>query len=635
MKKLYPHQAGTLFGICVIIFNSITAIAQDISSIDDLKKLSVEELMNIEVTSVSKKPEKLDEVASAIQVITNEEIRRSGATNIPEALRLASNLQVAQLNSSAWIISARGFNAAFSNKLLVMIDGRTVYTPLFAGVFWDVQNYPLEDVERIEIISGPGGAIWGANAVNGVINIITKKASETQGVYASAGIGTFLRENATLRYGGKINSNLSYRLYGMYFRRDHTLLPNESDNTDKWKLGQAGFSVDWTPSDADDIIISGNLYGGTHDNTPSESTVDGQNILTRWSRKFDNGGSLVIQAYYDRTWRRDIPSTISDQTETVDFEFDHSFQLARSNRFVWGGGYRFMDSQTHNGTPLLGLVPPMRRMYLYSGFIQDELSFINERLKLTLGGKIQHNVFSGFEVQPTARLAWTASVNTFWGSVSRAIRAPSRIDVDYHLPTFPLPPESPSVAGGPNFTSEKLVAWEAGYRFHSSGNVSLSVSVFNNKYDDLYSVEALPNTLTYQIQNGTEGTSQGVEFTGKFQISKSWRLHAGYSYFDKTLKNKPGRIYDHSDLGNDAKNRVVIHSILDLPKNFQFDVTFRYIDTLPKPHVSDYSTFDARLAWIYKKVELSVVGQNLYENQHAEFVNYIPRAIYANVACRF
>lgn len=613
----------------------VGAYGQETAAPEDLKKLSIEELMDLQVTSVSRRPEKLTEVASAIQVITHDEIRRSGATSIPEALRLAPNLQVAQLNSSAWIISARGFNATFSNKLLVMIDGRTVYSPLFAGVFWDVQNVLLEDVDRIEVISGPGGTAWGANAVNGVINIITRKASETQGLYASAGAGSYLRENASLRYGGVLGSNLSYRVYGLYANRDHTDFNQDSVNADAWRMAQGGFALDWKASGADEVSVQGNVYGGLHKNRPENSTVDGQNALARWSHNFRDESTLVVQAYYDRTWRRDIPSTISDQMETYDLDIDHSFTLGKLQTIVWGGGYRFMRDESHNSTPIIGLLPNARDMKLFSTFVQDEIGLVNDQLKLIVGTKLQHNTFSGFELQPSARVAWVQNYYTIWAAASRAVRAPSRIDVDYFLPTFPVPAGVPNVAGGPNFTSEKVVAWEAGYRFQPSVSTSFSLAAFYNQYDDLYSVEALPNTVTYQIQNGTEGNSRGVEFSGRVRPGNKWRLRGGYSYFYKELSNKPGRTYDYSALGNDAENRVTFQSMLDLPANFQLDVTFRYIDPLPKPAVPDYMTFDARIAWVHGPWEIAVIGQNLMDEKHQEYLTLIPRTIYGNIACRF
>lgn len=602
---------------------------------DELKKMSMEELMNLEVTSVSRRAEKLTAAASAIQVITRDDIRRSTATNLPEVLRLATNLQVAQINSYAHIISARGFNNIFANKLLVMIDGRTVYSPLFAGVFWDAQSVVLEDIERIEVISGPGGTLWGANAVNGVINIITKNAEETQGLYASGRVGTFLRRQGVLRYGGKIGSDVSYRVYAQHSDRDHTLLPDGTSNADQWGFTQTGFRLDWTPSQADQLTVLGNFYGGTEQTQPQSSTLDGQNVLGRWTHAFSDHSELILQLYFDRTWRRDIPSTISDELATYDVEIDHRFTLQDRHNILWGMGYRLMQNDTRNSTEFVGFLPNRRDMNLFSVFIQDEISLMPEVFKLTLGTKLLHNVFTGFEFHPTARIAWTPLVqHMLWSAVSRAVRAPSRIDVDYYIPTTPVAPGNPSVAGGPNFVSEKVIAYELGYRVQPSAQLSLSLATFYNQYNDLYSVEALPGTQTYQIQNGTEGRSWGAEFSFTHQPLEQWRLRGGYTFFNKNLENKPGRSYDTSMLGYDAQNQLMLQSILNMPWNFQLDITARYLDELPGMS-PDYFTFDARLAWVHKQWEFSVNGQHLWEETHVQWGAEIPRNIFGKVSCQF
>ena len=607
---------------------------------DTLKKLSIEELMNVEinVTSVSRRPEKLTEVASAIQVITQEDIRRSAATSLPEALRLSPNLQVAQLSANAWIVSARGFNAPFSNKLLVMIDGRTVYSPLFAGVFWDAQSVLLEDVERIEIISGPGGTLWGANAVNGVINIITKSAADTKGLYVSAAAGTFFKDHEAIRYGGKIGSDFSYRVYGQHTNRGYTYNADGTRNTDNWGLLQGGFRTDWNISKKNTLMVQGNAYGGTEYTAPTKSTFDGQNVLGKWAHTFSSKSELIVQAYYDRTWRRDIPSTISDQLNTYDIDFQHRFPVGNRHSILWGGGYRLMQDLTLNSTIYAGFLPNKMDMSLFSGFIQDEISIAPDKLKFTIGSKIQHNVFTGFEFQPSGRIAWTPNQqHTIWGAVSRAVRMPSRIDVDYYIPTYPLPPTTQHVGGGPDFRSESVIAYELGYRCQPSSKLSLSLATFYNQYYDLYSVEALSGTAVYQIQNGTQGYSYGAEFSGTWQVMDKWKLRGGYTFFSKTLSNKPGHTYDFSPLGYDAQNIVLVQSMINLPWNLQFDITGRYIDRLyGYDVVPDYFSFDTRLAYEFKKVvELSLVGQNLWEKRHIEYEFQIPRSVYGKVTCRF
>lgn len=610
------------------------------SSTMALKSMSLEELMNIEVTTVSRAPVKLTEVASAIQVITRNDILRSGATNVPEALRLVSNLQVAQLNASAWIVSSRGFNTIFANKLLVMIDGRTVYTPLFGGVLWELQNLLLEDIERIEVVSGPGGTLWGANAVNGVINIITRNTADSRGTYVSGLAGDFINHAVAVRHGGKINDKLFYRVYAQNFRRNNTLLPEDEENTDAWSLSQIGFRMDWRPSDKDAVMFQGDFYEGKKENVPAESPFDGQNTMVRWKHTFSERSELSVQGYFDRYWRDDVPGTIADQLQTFDVDVQHLFRAGDRHKLLWGVGYRNVNDHVVNRTVNVGLLPERKNLDLVSGFIQDAIS-LGKKTELTLGTKLLHNVYSGFEIQPSARIAYSSNEQrTVWAAISRAIRAPSRLDVDYFLPTYPLPPEAPKVAGGPDFTSEKLLAYEAGYRFQPSASSTFSIAGFYNLYDDVYSVEALPGTLTYQIQNGSEGESWGGEVAGTWQVTDTWRVRLGYTYFDKDLRSKPGRIFDPQYLGNDSRNIAILQSILDLPKGFQLDVAARYLDYLPRTlataKVPEYFTFDTRLAYTWKSLELSIVGQNLWKENHVEFGTLnIPRSFYGRVVARF
>ncbi len=603
----------------------------------NLKRLSIEDLLNLEVTSVSRRAEKLSEVASAIQVITQEDIRRSGATSLPEALRLATNLQVAQFNSYASIISARGFNYIFANKLLVMIDGRTVYSPQFAGVYWDLQSVLLEDIERIEVISGPGGTIWGANAVNGVINVITKSAADTKGLYASAAAGTYLKRFGALRYGGKIGSKLSYRVFAQQNDRNNTFLPDGNKHADEWGLTHGGLRLDWALSKQNHLMLQGNLYDGKEETMPNSSTFDAQNVMGRWTRQFSATSELVVQAYFDRTWRQDKPSTFDDELKTYDLEIDHRFAIGKRHSLLWGIGYRLMQNHSINNTDFVALLPARRNMDLYSVFLQDEITLVPEKFRFILGTKLQHNEFTGLEIQPSARMAYTPNAShTLWGAISRAVRTPSRIDRDYHIPGYPVAPPDPSVAGGPNFDSEKVIAYELGYRAQPGSKVSLSLAAFYNLYKDLYSVDPLPGTQTYQIQNNTEGSSWGAEFAGTYQLLQNWRIRGGYTYFNKELQNKPGSAFNYAILGNDAAHRALLQSFVELPGNLQLDVTGRYVSSLPNPAVPEYFTYDARLAWLYKEwLEISLIGQNLGKDRHVEFANEIPRSVYGKVTCRF
>ncbi|MES2276140.1 MAG: TonB-dependent receptor plug domain-containing protein [Bacteroidota bacterium] len=620
-----------------------TASDTTLLSVQEIKKMTVEELMNIEVTSVSKRPEKLSEVASAIQVITNEDIRRSGASSLPEALKLSPNLQVAQYNAYAWIISARGFNNVFSNKLLVMIDGRTVYSPLFAGVYWDAQSVPLQDIDRIEVISGPGGTLWGANAVNGVINIITKKAKDTRGLYLSAAAGSYLHDQFSARYGGSIGSAITYRIYGQRNDIDRTQNAARQDNSDNWSFSQGGLRMDYDAGGKDKFSLQANFQGGTEHTNPGPSSFDEQDGMIYWSHTISGTSALLVQAYYDRNWRRDLPSTINDQLQTYDINLQHHFRLGKINRLLWGAEYRLMQDNSQNTTTFVGFVPAMRNLQLYSGFIQDDIQLVPDAVKLTVGTKLLNDIYTGFELQPSARLTWTpGNKQTLWAAVSRAVRTPSRIDVDYHIPTYPVPASTQNVGGGPNFVSEKLVAYELGYRVQPTSNTSLSAALFYNNYRDLYSVEVVPGTKTYLIQNGMEGNSQGVELSGLCQVSKGWRLRGGYTFFHKNIRDKPGHSFDTTYEGTDPQHQGVLQSMLDLSKHFQLDLTGRYVSGRPLsviagvPLVNAYSNLDARLAWHSGKLELSMVAQNMLNPSHVEFAsNRIPRNFYGKIALGF
>ena len=608
-----------------------------------LKSMSMEELMNIEVFSVSRRLEKLSETASAIQIITGEELRRSGATNIPEALRLATNLQVEQLQSNAWIISSRGFNSVFANKLLVMINGRNIYTPLFAGVMWDVQSVLLEDVDRIEVISGPGGTIWGANAVNGVVNIITKSADETQGVYASVATGSHLTDRVAVRYGGKIGEKISYRAFIKREHRDFTTLDNGQQNEDAWNLTHAGLRMLWEIDDQKDLTIIGNVYGGMSFSEPERTTYDGQNITARYDHAYSETSQLMVQAFFDRTWREDIPSTFTDQLHTVDVNVQHSFSPSKRHRMIWGGSYRWMESLVTSETDFVGFVPELRTMPLYDVFFQDEISLLPEKLYLTVGAKLQYNIFTEYELKPNARLSYIISPrHNIWTAVSRGVRTPSRIDVDYHLPTFPVPSDVPSVQGGPDFISEKLIAYELGYRARPTQKIMLSLAGFYNTYDDLYSVEAIPGTQTYQITNSSEGTSYGVEFTGTIQLFQQWRIRGGYTWFQKELSTTAPAPFNVNSLGFDPEHQMVIHSMADLTDDLHLDVILRGRTADENSVADDYLTFDVRIGWdVTNWLELSAVGQNLGDTHYHGYASGVsvptrmePR-ILGKIACRF
>ena len=597
-----------------------------------LKKLSLEQLMAIEVSSVSRRPERLSDAASAIQVITREDIQRSGATRLPEALRLATNLEVDQLDASQWAISARGFNSPLANKLLVLIDGRTVYSPLFAGVFWDAQDVLLEDVEQIEVISGPGATLWGANAVNGVINITTRKAKDTQGLLALGGGGTELQGFGGARYGGRIGSQAQFRVYGKYSERDGTELPTGEDVSNDWRFGQGGFRLDWDASTRNLITLQGDLYDGRTDQPgPTDGLLRGANVVGRWSRKLSARSDFQLQLYVDRTHRM-IPGSYDDVLSTYDLDFQHRIVLGGRHEIVWGVGYRLVDDDFKSAALLI--LPEKVSLETFSAFVQDEIALGN-RLHLTLGTKVEHNDYTDFEFQPSLRLAWQMSERqTLWAAVSRAVRTPSRLDRDLAI----LP--------GLNFNSEEVVAYEAGYRGQATGRLSFSVSAFYNDYDDLRSREPpTPPNLFPSLANGQEGKSYGVESTARLRVRDWWQLQGGWTELRVDIHPKPGsldRTFGSAEAA-DSKHHLSLRSSFDLPGHLGLDAGFRYVSAITNPivPVPGYSELDLRLAWLARpKLELSVVGQNLLHRRHVEFgvagsMQAIKRGVYAKAVWRY
>jgi iron complex outermembrane recepter protein len=649
---------GATAAILAMCIGSAPAQADSGSStIGELKQLNVEDLMNIQVTSVARHPEKLIEAASAIQVITHEDIRRSGATNIPEALRLADNLQVAQKNSHDWAISARGFNTDLANKLLVMVDGRTVYTPLYSGVFWDVQDYLLEDIDRIEVISGPGGALWGANAVNGVINIITKSAADTQGLYAEAGGGSQPQGFAGVRYGGMLAPDTSFRVYGKYFERTDELQADGSSAMDAWRQGRGGFRVDSERSAQDRLTLQGDVYGGPEEmQSRGTANTSGDNILGRWSHRFSEQSDLTLQSYFDQTHLSDPTAAavfsgielapagvLHDDLDTYDVDFQHRFRLGPANRIVWGLGFRHTRDVVGN-TPALAFLPAILDQDLYSAFVQDEIQLRND-LSFTLGSKLEHNDYTGFEVEPDARLSWTVSPQqALWAAISRAVRTPSRIDRDL---SEPAPPYLVILKGGSNFKSETVIAYELGYRAQIGSKFAASISSFYNDYNDVRSTSYTPGTLfPFYFANNVAGHTEGLELSGNYQVSDDWSLHAGYTLLQEHLHVKPGQ-YDLNDAHNEAadpEHQVSLRSSVNLPGRVNFDAALRWVDTLYNTTgtVPAYFEMDTRLAWhAGDRLELSIIGQNLLHGDHTEYGTPDPtrgeiqRSVYGKIAWQY
>ena len=629
----------------VVILASVLSIisAQTTSSptSSSLKDLSVEELMDLEVTSVSRRPEKLSDTASAIQVITNADIRKSGATTIGEALRLASNLHVAQVDSSSWAISGRGFNNTTANKMLVLIDGRTVYTPLYAGVFWDAQDTLLEDIERIEVITGPGATLWGANAVNGVISITTKRAADTQGLLLETGGGTQPGGFLNLRYGDHLGSNGSYKVYGKMFDRNHTFYANGRDARNDWKLAQGGFRFDWDKTRTNRFTVQGDFYDGQLDQLNSPDTdIKGGNVLGRWSLSLSEESDLSLQFYYDRT-HRNIPHTFAEDLSTYDLDFQHRFSPGRRHQLIWGLGYRQLHDDIQNSA-FFAFLPTQITRRAYSGFLQDEITLLKERLSLTVGTKVEHNDYTGVEFQPSVRTAWKIDHRqTAWAAISRAVRTPSRIDREFFVPASP----PFLLAGGPDFQSEVLNAYELGYRLRPHELVSFAISSFYNDYDKLRSLErANPSQpLPVIIGNGLRGKSWGAELTADYLVTKWWRLHGGFT--EMRLNIHPTETSADRTNGNgeshDPNRHALLRSSFEPARNLQIDSALRFVSQIVNQQLPGYAELDTRLAWQPKRsLEFSIVGQNLLHSRHAEFGaplnrQEIPRSVYGKIVWTF
>lgn len=606
------------------------------------KGLSLEELMSIEVTSVSRHAERLSRSASAIQVVSGDDIHWSGATSIPEALRLAPNLQVAQVNANEWAISARGFNNVLANKLLVMIDGRTVYTPLFAGVYWDAQDVLLEDVDRIEVISGPGGTLWGANAVNGVINILSKGAEDTQGGYVSVGVGTFLRDSGAVRYGERLATDLYYRVYAKRSDRDSTIELDGDEANDDWHMTQGGFRLDWIPG-ATRVTLQGDYYDG-RPNQVGDAPLEtrGGNVLGRWSRALSPDSDLRLQVYYDHTWR-ERGDGFTELLNTYDIDGQHRFPIGSAQQVTWGVAFRLMDDRITN-VPGFGFSPEHKILHLYSAFVQDEAELIEDRLRLTLGSKFEHNDYTGFEAQPSGRLAWTPNDDhLFWAAVSRAVRTPSRIDRDFALS---IPGVITVLAGSEDFESEEVLAYEAGWRLQPHERAWLSLSIFYNEYDNIRSAEPGPPPfgLPIILANGVEGETYGLEVAFGTGVTDWWHLRGGYTALKKHLRIKSGSadVNEATAESNDPEHQVVIQSTVDLPGRISLGAVCRYVSALPEPRVDSYIELDVRIGWQpVEYLELAVVGQNLLDNSHPEFVPESPspreieRSVYGSLTFRW
>jgi iron complex outermembrane receptor protein len=615
--------------------------------LDSLKRMSFEELMNVEVTSVSRTAEALRDAAAAIAVVTHDDIRRSGASQIPDALRLVPGIHVGEQTSSVWAMSARGFSNVNSEKLLVLSDTRSIYTPLVSGVGWDVQDYLMEDIDRIEVIRGPGAALWGSNAVNGVINITTRSARDTHGLYASAALGTFDRTSAAVRYGGETSGGVNYRVFGKYFDRDsteHPTLPGDDD----WQMGHVGFRTDWDRNSQDSFTVQGDAYAGEAGQLnpaitvigrpgptgPLNENLSGGNLLARWRRSQGQDSDMQLRAYYDYT-RRDDPSFL-DTLHTFDLDFQKRFTAYTRQEILWGAAYRLTSNRNKPGL-IFALDPEDSSDQLFSGFIQDQIA-LTQALRLTVGTKLEHNDFSGFEVQPSIRMAWLPSRNqTLWTAISRAVRVPTRLERDISIDVSD-PASNPIIRllGSDDFEPEELIAYEAGYRWQPLEKLSLDLAVYYNDYDKLASLELGEpfinpddgrTVLPVTNMNLMDGRTYGAELLVEWQPLPQWRLTANYSYIEMDLTPLGVDVNRNEWLeGSTPHNLTGLRSLLTLG-SLEIDAQFRHqsrIRRMPLVITGEgldaYSELDLRIGWRASEYwDLSLVGQNLLHDEHLEF----------------
>lgn len=672
LRRLKNYFAGILFGAGVIF--SVSA-GQNIEA-SELSELSIEELMDIEVISVSKKKEKVKNAAAAVFVITNEDIGRSGARNIPDALRLAPGVQVSQVDASIWAISIRGFNDRFSDKLLVLIDGRTVYSPLFSGVYWDVQDAVLEDVERIEVVRGPGGTLWGANAITGVINIITRHARDSTGGLVSVAGGK-QEKNGALRYGGRVNDDLYYRAYIKYFDRDNFKSPAGNDATDEWDMLRGGFRLDWALSNSMDMTIQGDAYDGdtnhrifTTSLTPPGSVfvnqdrnkMNGNNLMVKWDKRLSADSGWSLKTYYDQAERDD--AVLIQSISTFDVDFQHHFRLGHKQEFVWGVNYRHFSDEFINSFTV-SFDPDSRRTDLYGIFIQDKID-ITDDVELTLGTKLEHFDYADRSeslVQPNLRMSWKINDrNTLWGAISRALRSPSRSnsDIQINVAAFPggppaFTPTVIAIQGNPDFESEELLAFEVGYRTQASHEVSVDVAVFYNDYDNLGTQEPVmpvpefspsPHLLIAQtFDNNMEGKVYGVEMVSRWQVSNDWQLSVNYSRLEMKLRvdsSSADLLTANEEEGRSPQNQVNLQSHLRISNRIELDVAINYVGKLKTDSIPAFTRVDLRLGWRpVDKLEIGFVAQNILDDHHPEanspdvVATETPRSIFGTAVWRF
>ena len=639
----------------------------------ELAEFSLEELMNIEVRSAGRKQQKLSHTAAAVYVVTQEDIHRSGATSVPEALRMVPGLHVAQIDSTKWAISARGSNARFANKMLVLVDGRSVYTGLWSGTYWDQHDLLLEDIERIEVIRGPGATMWGANAVNGVINIITKSAKDSQGWLATATGGNLDRGTA-VRYGGKFGDKVHYRAYSKMFDRGHSLMPDGRPAGDRWRATRGGGRMDWQVSAKDSLSIHGDIYEGNSRQEPAFAvllggpSVDGPERVyssggyaqLRWDRKFSERSETALQIYFTDEERGE--SAAIGKFDTIDFDIQHRFALAARHDLMWGGGYRRTMDRIRglgpSGAEAVRFRPDSRDQNLVSVFLQDDFSLVEDRLVLTAGSKLQRNDYTGLEIQPNARLLWTPDARQgLWGAMSRAVRTPSRLERDVQV-DFPIVGAPSGVIGRllgqPGFEAETVFVYEAGYRRQIGSRVAADLAVFHSRYDRLQDtatglpfLEMTPQprlVVPMRYVNSRKATAWGVEIATSWSLRKTWKVNANYSWLDWRYSRKAeSQPSAGPSRGPDPAHQAQLRSSLELTPKLSLDTSLYVFSALRDFQIPGHARLDARLGWRVSPVaELSLNVNNLLDGTHLEFpaeaflpTQALRRSVFVNLAWRF
>ena len=661
------------FALTLPLLAQAAAPSETTGSVESYLDLPLQDLLSMEVTTVSKKEQSISETAAAVFVITQEDIRRSGATAIPELLRMVPGFQVARVDANTWAISSRGFNTIFANKLLVLIDGRTVYTPSFSGVYWDIQDTLLEDVERIEVIRGPGATLWGANAVNGIVNIITEDAADTHAGLATLGAGSENKGIVALRYGGALGERTDGRIYAKYVDRDGvTNLATGDDVGDDWQATRAGFRVDGELHPQRRWTLQGDIYQQDHDqtsllwqtappfliSTDDSAESSGWNLLARWEEDFSDTSSATLQIYFDHTERDEI--FLEQQYDTLDLDFQHRFAPAANTEIVWGVGYRHIDDDFEN-TFNASLTPDSEDRELWSAFIQGEFSLLADQVRLTLGSKFEDNDYTGFEYQPSVRLLWAPNEqHSVWGAVSRAVRTPSRVEDSGTIVTSVAPIGFPpgfavvTTTGSNRFESEKLVAYELGYRVTKGRDLSFDAAAFFNQYDELRSTEfTSPTTIAFD--NKANADSYGLELVADWRPQDWWRLQTTYTWLKLDLEldsDSTDTITTALEEGSNPEHQWTLRSSMNLARNWEFDLWAYYVDHVPVAsalalsqniEVDAYVSLNARIAWRPRKdLELSLIGRNLLDPEHLEYVDdffsapaEIERSVYAQLQMQF